>query len=121
MLTGSEGCYCISFDTHKGTVTEIVGMDENGEGGTKQTSEKIIFEQVIVPTLGYANIVSAIVRERYDGDAVQAILANKALADDKDSNITDEKRREYKEDYAAFQAWRVKAKGVASEIVELTK
>lgn len=67
----------------------------------------------------YASITAAIVNDAYDINAVQAIIANKALADDSTSSITDEKRTEYKKEYEDYQAYRAKAKEVASKAVEM--
>ena len=65
----------------------------------------------------YSTITAAIVNDRYDINAVQAIIANKALADDSTSSITDEKRTEYKKEYEDYQAYRAKAKEVATKAV----
>lgn len=67
----------------------------------------------------YASITAAIVNDAYDINAVQAIIANKALADDSTSSITDEKRTEYKQEYKDYQAYREKAKEVATKAVEM--
>lgn len=67
----------------------------------------------------YAAITAAIVNDMYDVNDVQAILANKALADDAKSDITDEKRKEYLEEYTNYQAYRVKAKETAAKAVEI--
>lgn len=67
----------------------------------------------------YGSIVAAIVNSKYSNDDVQAIFADKGLADDSESTITDEKRAEYLEDYNTFQQWRVKAKEVAVKALEI--
>ena len=67
----------------------------------------------------YASITAAIVNDKYDLNDVQAILANKALADDIKSDITDTKRAEYLQEYNDFQAYREKAKEVATKAVAI--
>lgn len=58
----------------------------------------------------YAPLVSAIVREEYTQDDVEAIM-NNYLADPEG----------HKADFDELQAWRVKAKEVAREIIDATK
>lgn len=75
---------------------------------------------VDVPGTSYGEIVSAIINDRYSSDQVQALTANRALALDSDSGISDEKRQEYLDEYLAYQAYRSHAKEVASlAIIEL--
>lgn len=65
----------------------------------------------------YAAITAAIVNDMYDLNDVQAILANKALADDAKSAITDDKRKEYLSEYNSYQEYRAMAKEVATKAV----
>jgi hypothetical protein len=65
----------------------------------------------------YASVVSAIVSDRYSADDVQALIANYTEAQDSSSDITDEKRAEYAAEYAAFQAYRRKAKAIAQQVI----
>lgn len=60
----------------------------------------------------YADIVSAIINDRYDSDSVQAITAN-YMAAINNNDITEDKRNEYLQEYADFQSWRVHAKEIA--------
>lgn len=60
-----------------------------------------------------ADMVSAIVDDRYPMASVQALTANYELAKDEASGLTPEKRQEYLEEYAAYQSWRAHAKEVA--------
>lgn len=78
-----------------------------------------VCENVDVHGREYGDIVSAIVNDHYSSDEVQAINANYIEAKDADSEITDEKRAEYLSEYTAFQAWRKKAKTIASCVIEL--
>ena len=67
---------------------------------------------VIVPFTqdDYPMLVSSLVRERYSEDDVEAIL-NNYLADPEG----------HKADFDELQAWRVKAKEVAREVIESNK
>ena len=65
----------------------------------------------------YSSLVAGIVSEHYSNDDVTAIIANKALADDTTSEITDEKRAEYLAEYTTFQTWRSHAKEIAEKVV----
>jgi hypothetical protein len=65
----------------------------------------------------YSSIVAAIVSSKYSNDDVTAIIANKALADDSTSDITDAKRTEYQTEYTNFQTWRSHAKEVADKVI----
>jgi hypothetical protein len=65
----------------------------------------------------YSSIVAAIVSSKYSNDDVTAIIANKALADDSTSDITDAKRTEYQTEYTNFQTWRSHAKDVADKVI----
>lgn len=71
----------------------------------------------ITASVDYATIVSAIVKEQYSDDDVQALLANYTEAQDSASDLTDEKREEYLTEYAAFQQHRRTAKAIARHIM----
>lgn len=70
-----------------------------------ESVETLVCENVDVAGISYDSIVSAIVRDRYSADAVEAILAN--------GNDTEKHAAELE----AFQQWRVKAKEVATAVV----
>lgn len=87
-----------------------------------ETGRDDLYDLTIVDVSGtsYGEIVSAIINDRYPSDQVQALTANRALALDEDSDITDDKRHEYLDEYAAYQAYRSHAKEIASlAIIEL--
>lgn len=69
----------------------------------------------------YADIVSAIVSDRYDSDQVQAIIANYTEATSEPSvlKLAQEKKEEYKKEYAAYQQWRAHAKEIAKKVESL--
>lgn len=101
---------------------EEVERTATAEGEEPDGAGQYMCENVdVMGGRSYGGVVSAIVRSRYDSDAVQAILANKALSDDKASDITAEKRTEYKADYDTFQQWRARAKEVAAEVTRRIK
>lgn len=86
--------------------------DMDGEDVTVLTAENVDVE-----SSDYGDIVNAIVRDRYAADKVEAIMANYQEAMDSTSSLTENKRAEYKAEYEAFQAWRAKAKEVATVTV----
>lgn len=65
----------------------------------------------------YGNIIAAIVNDKYSADDVQALTANYFEAKDPESDLTDEKRAEYINEWNDFQAWRAKAKEIATYVV----
>lgn len=72
---------------------------------------------VDVSDRNYAGIVEAIISDIYPASKQYAILANKALADDIQNELTPEKRAEYIEEYRVFQEYRTTAKALASDII----
>lgn len=76
-------------------------------------------ESVDVNGRSKADIVSAIVNDRYSADQFQAILANYSMAMNENADLTDEKREEYLGEYEAFQEWRLHAKQIATIAVSL--
>ena len=72
-----------------------------------ETVEQLVCENVdIVGAIDYGRVVSAIVRDRFSADAVEAILANGADTP------------EHEADLEAFKAWRVKAKQIAHTVTD---
>ena len=69
----------------------------------------------------YSDIVSAIVRDRYDDNEAQAILANYTEAVNAASvlKIVPEKKEEYLQEYAEFQQWRAHVKEIAQKVLTL--
>lgn len=90
---------------------------EETTGMIRQTADEYVCQNVDVKGGTYADIVSAIINDRYSADDVQALQANYIEAKDSGSDITDEKRYEYLEEYETFQQWRKKAKEVAKEVL----
>lgn len=77
--------------------------------------EQLVCENVNATGRTYEELVSAIVTDRYSTDRREAIFANYEEAKDETSELTKEKRAEYMKEYSDFQAWRKRAKEVASE------
>lgn len=67
----------------------------------------------------YADIVAAIVNDKYSSDDVQALQSNYIEAKDAGSELTEAKRKEYLAEWTNFQDWRKQAKEVAAEVVEM--
>lgn len=76
-----------------------------------------VCESIDVDSRDYGRIVSAIVTDRYSSDAYQALIANYQLAKDPESDISEEKRTEYLQEYEVFQTWRAHAKEIAHTVV----
>lgn len=96
-------------------------VSENEPENLHDSSEatQYVCKNVDVNGRTYADIVSAIVNDKYSADDVQALQANYIEAKDPDSQIESTKREEYLSEYVAFQAWRKRAKEVASAVVGL--
>lgn len=68
--------------------------------------EVLVFENVdIEGAIDYGKVVSAVVRDKFSADAVEAILANHAEGT-------------HQEDYDAYQEWRAKAKQIAHVVTD---
>lgn len=92
---------------------------EPREGDDQYPADIKACESIDVHGRTKADIVSAIINDRYTPDANQALSANRELAKDPESGISEAKREEYLAEYAAYQAWRSHAKEVASKAVEI--
>jgi len=76
-------------------------------------------ENVDVIGRSRGEIISAIIKDRYNEDSNQALNANYNLAKDEESGLTPAKRAEYLAEYEAFQEWRSHAKEVADIAVAI--
>lgn len=93
---------------------------KDSEGNVITSSNEYRLENVDVKNdRTYGGITSAIITDRYPSDKMDAVRLNYELANASTSNISDEKRTEYKNEYATMQAWRLHAKEVAAEVVKL--
>jgi hypothetical protein len=77
------------------------------------------FEYVELQGRNYGDMVAAIIACHYNNDRMQAVINNHALAVDPDEELSEEKRTEYLEEYAAMQAWRRNAKAIATEALDI--
>ena len=104
------------FDFAKVETTSSDSADtECGETKVEQSS----CTNIDIGAVDYSSIVSAIVNGKYNNNDVQAIIANYELAKDSSSDITDDKRTEYLNDYAEFQTYRAHAKEIANQVLTL--
>lgn len=96
-------------------------VSENEPETLQETDTAPLFVCEVVDVEGrtYADVVSAIVNDRYSADDVQALQANFIEAKDPESLLEDEKREEYLTEYTDFQSLRKHAKEIASAVVEL--
>jgi hypothetical protein len=97
----------------------VVSDNEPEEMRNASSSNGYVCENVNVAGRTYSDIVSAIVNDRYSADDVQALQANFIESKDSESTLAPEKREEYLSEYAAFQAWRKRAKEVAQSVIEM--
>ncbi len=97
----------------------VVSENEPEEMHVEDAPNTYVCENVDVEGRTYGDIVSAIVNDRYSADDVQALQANYIEAKDPDSDLDEEKREEYLNEYADFQSWRKHAKDVAATVVDL--
>lgn len=97
-------------------VSETIPADE--ELGMEERTQWVGELHEITGTLTYSKLVDAMVSEQYSSDQVQALTANYMTALDADSDITDEKRAEYKSEYSAYQQARAEFKAKAKDILE---
>jgi hypothetical protein len=87
------------------------------EDVSSDDEKKYICENVDVEGRSYAEIVSALIRSKYEQSKVEAIIANHEMAKDTTSNLTDAKRAEYIAEYNDYQAFRVRAKEIANNVI----
>ena len=94
---------------------DVEHIDE--EGIESDSQKHYMCDLIEVATLDYASIVSAIIREKYSQDDVEAILSNYQLC--KDGEAGEDRCIRYEEDYNAYQDYRAMAKQVANQIINL--
>lgn len=63
----------------------------------------------------YPQLVTAIVRHKYDSDQTEAILAN--IISTQTTQVSEEKADEYLNEYTTYNNWRNKAKSIAKEVL----
>lgn len=73
----------------------------------------LMFETNEIPA--YSELVSGIVKYRYDSDKIEAITLNYLDRD----NMTDEKREEAENDMKSLQMWRTESKTMANKLLSI--
>ena len=104
--TATSPKYQINFDTEELSSEDI-------EGNTV-TSYRSLYVQV--KSISYADVISAIIQSRYSDSEITAIVMNNMQANDINSEISQEKRKEYISEYTELQSWRKHAKEIASSL-----
>ena len=92
--------------------------EEHKEDDAPDAPDQFSCQQVdVVGRRGYGDIVGAIMNDKYSPDDIQAIMFNHELAKDEDSDIAEEKRAEYVQEYNDLQNYRKHAKEIASLVL----
>lgn len=85
--------------------------------GEENSLPSFVCDLIEIDELTYPSIVSAIVRDRYSQNDVEAIISNYQLC--KDGKAGEDRCIRYEEDYNAYQDYRAMAKQVANQIINL--
>ena len=104
--TATSPKYQINFDTEELSSEDI-------DGNTVTTYRSLYVQ---VKSISYADVISAIIQSRYSDSEITAIVMNNMQANDINSEISQEKRKEYIYEYAELQSWRKHAKEIASSL-----
>ena len=104
--TATSPKYQINFDTEELSSEDI--------DGNTVTSYRSLYVQV--KSISYANVISAIIQSRYSDSEITSIVMNNMQANDINSEISQEKRKEYISEYTELQSWRKHAKEIASSL-----
>ena len=104
----------VCFDFGEETVK--IGTDENGEDIMTQVK---YCTRIRYNKTDYGVLVSEIIKSEYSSDEIEAITLNYTNVIDPNPvvQITDEKREEYINDWAKLQQLRVKAKQIATTVI----
>ena len=104
----------VCFDFGEKTVK--IGTDENGEDIMTQVK---YCTRIRYNKTDYGVLVSEIIKSEYSSDEIEAITLNYTNVIDPNPvvQITDEKREEYINDWAKLQQLRVKAKQIATIVI----
>ena len=104
--TATSPKYQINFDTE-----ELSSEDIDGK---TVISYRSLYVQV--KSISYADVLSAIIQSRYSDSEITSIVMNNMQANDINSEISQEKRKEYISEYTELQSWRKHAKEIASSL-----
>lgn len=104
--TATSPKYQINFDTEE--------LSHEDTEGKPVTSYRSLYVQV--KSISYADVISAIIQSRYSDSEITSIVMNNMQANDINSEISQEKRKEYISEYTELQSWRKHAKEIASSL-----
>ena len=104
--TATSPKYQINFDTET--------LQTEDTEGKPVTNYRSLYVQV--KSISYANVISAIIQSRYSDSEITSIVMNNMQANDINSEISQEKRKEYISEYTELQLWRKHAKEIASSL-----
>ena len=104
--TATSPKYQINFDTEKLSSEDI--------DGNTVISYRSLYVQV--KSISYADVIAAIIHSRYSDSEITAIVMNNMQANDINSEISQEKRKEYISEYTELQSWRKHAKEIVSSL-----
>ncbi len=104
----------VFFDIAKAPVPEIEGE----ESSHPEDLCECYTVDVAAPAT-YGSVIAAIVNDRYTTDDVQALQANFIGAANPAEDADTAKIDEYVNEWSDYQAWRVKAKAIAKEVVSM--
>ena len=104
--TATSPKYQINFDTEELSSEDI--------DGNTVTNYRSLYVQV--KSISYADVISAIIQSRYSDSEITSIVMNNMQANDINSEISQEKRKEYISEYTELQSWRKHAKEIASSL-----
>ena len=104
--TATSPKYQINFDTET--------LQTEDTEGKPVTNYRSLYVQVTA--LNYSDLVAAIIQSRYSDSEITAIVMNNMQANDINSEISQEKRKEYISEYTELQSWRKHAKEIASSL-----
>ena len=77
--------------------------------------------RIRITKVDYSTIVEAIINVEYSNDQMQALISNYLITQDSVVEISDEKKKEYTEKWAALQEYRLKAKAIAALVTNDTE
>ena len=104
--TATSPKYQINFDTET--------LQTEDTEGKPVTNYRSLYVQV--KSISYADVISAIIQSRYSDSEITAIVMNNMQANDINSEISQEKRKEYISEYTELQSWRKHAKEITSSL-----
>ena len=103
--TATSPKYQINFDTE--------ALNQETDGQTVTTYRSLYVQ---VKSISYADVIASIIQSRYSDSEITAIVMNNMQANDINSEISQEKRKEYISEYTELQSWRKHAKEIASSL-----